>query len=100
MTKKISAWAMFVRAFVVTLFAGSSVADAQNSALSDDAAWAYAVSIGTQAAVRDYLRNFPTGEHLDAAVRLLLTIGELNGTDPSPANLPRLETSTGGQVLY
>lgn len=98
MTKKISAWAMFVRAFVVTLFAGTTATNAQNSEMTDETAWEYAVSIGTSDAIRDYLRNFPTGAHLEEAVRLLLSLGDLSGT--GNASLPSLQTAGDGQDLY
>ncbi len=97
MTKKISSWAMFVRAFVVALFAGSATVSAQGTDLTDDAAWAQAVSVGTSDAIRDYLRNFPTGTHLDEAVRLLLSLGKLQGT--GGAALPGL-LATPGSDLY
>jgi len=102
MTKKISAWAMFLRAFVVTLFAGSAATQAQEPGLTDDAAWAIAASLGTSEAIRDYLRNFPTGDHIEAAVKYLLSISELSGTSPlpAPANLPYLRPAAEGEELY
>jgi len=95
MTKKISAWTMFVRAFLVTLFAGTPASQAQQSGVSDDDAWNYAVTVGTAAAVREYLRSFPTGVHIEDAVRLLLNLGELSST----GTLPQLQiTETGGNL--
>ena len=96
MTKKISAWTMFVRAFLVALFAGTPASQAQQSGVSDDAAWSYAVTIGTAAAVREYLRNFPTGVHIEEAVRLLLSFGELSTT----GTLPQLQITEPGGNLY
>lgn len=83
MAKKISAWAMFLRAFVLALFTGGHMAPAQAQNNSDDAAWSYAVSVGTAAAMREYLRAFPTGAHIEEAIRFLLAMGELGaGTSP------------------
>lgn len=96
MTKKISAWTMFVRAFLVTLIAGSTTGQAQQTGASDDSAWGYAVNIGTAAAVREYLRNFPTGNHIEEAVRLLLSMGGLAGT----GTLPQLQIIESGRSLY
>ena len=96
MTQKISAWTMFVRAFLVTMFAGSQTVKAQQNGTTDDSAWNYAVSLGTAAAMREYLRNYPTGNHIEEAVRFLLSQGELAGT----GSLPQLQISGAGNSLY
>jgi len=83
---------MFVRAFLLTMFAGSQTVKAQNNLTSDEEAWSYAVSIGTAAAIREYLRNFPTGDHIEDAVRLLLDSGALTSTGA----LPQMQTTAGG----
>ena len=83
MAKKISAWAMFLRAFILTLFTGSTLTSGQAQGNNDDNAWNYAVSIGTASAMREYLRAFPTGAHIEEAIRVLLAMGELGaGTSP------------------
>ena len=82
---------MFVRAFMLTMFAGSQTVKAQNSLTSDEEAWSYAVSIGTAAAIREYLRNFPTGDHIEDAVRFLLDSGALTST----GTLPQLQAAGG-----
>ena len=93
MAKNISAWAMFMRAFILTLFSGSVMTPAQADGHSDDAAWSYAVSIGTAAAMREYLRAYPTGEHIEEAIRFLLAMGEI-GAGISPFVHP-LDALTG-----
>ena len=56
MAKKISAWAMVLRAFLLTLFTGSQLSQTQAQGNPDNQAWTYAASIGTAAAMREYLR--------------------------------------------
>ena len=89
MAKKISAWAMFLRAFIVTLISGSAMNPAQADGHSDDAAWNYAVSLGTAAAMREYLRAYPTGEHIEEAIRFLLAMGDFVGTAELPTVMPQ-----------
>lgn len=100
MTKKISAWTMFVRAFLVTLLAGSPASQAQESGVSDDAAWSYALNVGTAAAMREYLRNFPTGNHIERAVRALLDLDELPSTGTNTGTPPPLSIIESGHSLY
>jgi len=83
MAKKISAWTMFLRAFLLTLFTGSTISSGHAAGNGDDSAWNYAVSVGTASAMREYLRAFPTGTHIEEAIRFLLAMGELGaGTSP------------------
>ncbi|MEX0969843.1 MAG: hypothetical protein WD046_05285 [Paracoccaceae bacterium] len=83
MAKKISVWAMFLRAFLLTLFTGSQISQTQAQGNTDNQAWSYAASIGTAAAMREYLRAYPTGAHIEEAIRLLIALGEIGpGTTP------------------
>ncbi|UPH72050.1 hypothetical protein LGT41_0004305 [Abyssibius alkaniclasticus] len=83
MAKKISAWAMVLRAFLLTLFTGSQLSQTQAQGNPDNQAWTYAASIGTAAAMREYLRMYPNGAHIEEAIRVLIASGEIGpGTTP------------------
>ena len=74
---------MVLRAFLLTLFTGSQLSQTQAQGNPDNQAWTYAASIGTAAAMREYLRAFPTGAHIEEAIRLLIALGEIGpGTTP------------------
>ena len=74
---------MFLRAFLLTLFTGTQVGPIQAQGNNDDRAWSYAVSIGTASAMREYLRAYPTGAHIEEAIRLLIALGEIGPVNAS-----------------
>ncbi len=79
---KLSKWAVFWRAFLLTLVLGSS-GRAQTVDPQDLVEWQRAEETGTPDAYIGYLRMFPTGAFIEQAVTALLDLGVLEQSSPS-----------------
>ena len=58
-----------LKALMIAVLAGSASADARELTDDDDASWGLAKESGTAEAYQQYLRDFPSGRHIDDAVR-------------------------------
>jgi hypothetical protein len=78
---RVSRWAIFLRAFLITLLAGSPAK--VGSATADEiAAWEQAEDANTVAAYYAYLSRFPAGAYVDRAIAALVSLGAIA---PAPA---------------
>ncbi len=73
-------WALFWRAFFVTLIFGSA-SQAQDAA--ERAAWEKARSSNTPEAIFDYLGRYPAGVYIDQAVNALNRLGAIGTSSRS-----------------
>ena len=83
---KLSRWAIFLRAFFVTLVVGQPgrVGSADQAEVN---LWQSASSAGTISAYYDYLRKYPAGEYVEQALAELIRLGALEGSS-APRSLP------------
>lgn len=82
MAKKISNWAIFVRAFFISLLAAqpAKMGSAQSS---EDQAWSSAVQTNTEQAYHDYLAQYPAGAYVRDAIVALQNLGAIRGGVPT-----------------
>lgn len=71
---ELSRWAIFVRAFLLSLLAASPTRVGGQSS-SEDAAWQTALSANTPDAYHAYLSQFPSGQYVGDAVTALRSLG-------------------------
>lgn len=97
MAKKLSAWAIFTRAFLLSLFAAqpAKMGIAQSG---EDALWRSAVAANTAQAYHDYLSQYPAGQHVGDAIVALQGLGAIQGGVPTRGL--RGETDDTGGGLY
>ncbi len=83
---KLSRWAIFLRAFFVTLIIGQPgrVGSADQAEMRD---WQSAQSAGTISAYYDYLRKHPAGEYVEQALAELIRLGALENSS-TPRSIP------------
>lgn len=74
---KLSRWAIFLRAFLITLVVGQTGrVDAQGAGEAD--AWQVASSLDSAAAYYRYLSQYPTGAYVEQAIAALTRLGAMN----------------------
>jgi hypothetical protein len=89
----VSRWAIFIRAFLITLLAGTPAR--VGSATPDEAAaWSTAAQSDSVAAYYDYLSRYPAGEYVDRAIAALIRLGAINRAAPPTRTLPQQPAST------
>lgn len=104
---QLTRWALFVRAFLVTLLVGMP-ATRGGAQPTDDADWSATRSIGTADAYFWYLRRNPAGQHVPDAIAALEKLGVIRGggaaraiATPPAAAAPAAQrapaTGTGGR---
>ncbi len=82
MAKKISRWAIFLRAFLISLLAAhpAKMGTAQSG---EDQAWRSAVEANTAQSYHDYLSAYPAGDHVREAIIALQNLGAIRGGVPT-----------------
>ena len=81
---RVSRWAIFIRAFLITLLAGTP-ARVGSATAEEEAAWTEAARAGTVASYYAYLSRFPAGTYVDRAIAQLIQLGAIT---PSVRELP------------
>lgn len=97
MAKKLSAWAIFTRAFLISLFA-TQPAKMGIAQSGEDAVWRSAVAANTPQAYHDYLSQYPAGQHVSDAIVALQGLGAIAGGAPTRGL--RGESGTAGGGIY
>lgn len=78
---KISKWALFMRAFLVTLIVGQPARVGSQGA-GEEADWQRALNENTAAAFYRYLSDHPAGRYAGDALRQLQALGALQDNAP------------------
>jgi hypothetical protein len=81
---RVSRWAVFIRAFLITLLAGTP-ARVGSAAPEEETAWTQAAQAGTVAGYYAYLSRFPAGTYVDRAIAELIRLGAIA---PAARQLP------------
>nr|MCU0909498.1 hypothetical protein [Paracoccaceae bacterium] len=81
---RVSRWAIFIRAFLITLLAGTP-ARVGSTTPEEEAAWTQAAREGTIASYYSYLSRFPAGTYVDRAIAQLIQLGAIT---PAARELP------------
>ncbi|MEL7151407.1 MAG: hypothetical protein AAGK71_11755 [Pseudomonadota bacterium] len=99
MAKKFSKWAIFLRAFFVSLLAmqPAKMGSAQSS---EDQAWNSAVQSNTEQAYHDYLSQYPAGAYVRDAILALQRLGAIRGGVPTRGLKGEPSTASSGGSLY
>jgi hypothetical protein len=85
---KLSRWAIFLRAFLITLVVGQSQrVDAQSQAEAE--AWGVASSVDSASGYYRYLSQFPTGAYVEQAISALIRLGAMSEAVPG-RQIPQL----------
>jgi hypothetical protein len=89
---QLSRWAIFVRAFLIALLAGTPGRVA--GAASDEvAAWTAATQSDSIDGYYSYLSRYPTGEYVDRAIAALVRLGAITQA-PQVRQIPRVAKPT------
>lgn len=73
---RVSRWAIFLRAFLIALLAGTP-ARVGSATAEEEVAWTEAARAGTVAAYYSYLSRFPAGTYVDRAIAQLIQLGAI-----------------------
>ncbi len=99
MAKKLSTWAIFLRAFFVSLLAmqPAKMGSAQSS---EEQAWSSAMQSNTEQSYHDYLSQYPAGAHVRDAIVALQRLGAIRGGVPTRGLKGEPQTRSTGGSLY
>lgn len=84
----VSRWAIFVRAFLITLLVGTP-ARVGSATPDETVAWTTAAQSDSIPAYYDYLSRYPAGEYVDRAISALIRLGAIAPAAPQVRTLPR-----------
>lgn len=84
----VSRWAIFVRAFLITLLAGTP-ARVGSATPDETVAWSTAAQSDSVTAYYDYLSRYPAGAYVDRAIAALIRLGAIAPAAPQVRTLPR-----------
>ncbi len=84
----VSRWAIFVRAFLITLLAGTP-ARVGSATPDETVAWSTAAQSDSVEAYYDYLSRYPAGTYVDRAIAALIRLGAIAPAVPQARTLPR-----------
>ncbi len=84
----VSRWAIFLKAFLITLLAGTP-ARVGSASPDEAAAWSTAAQSDSVSDYYDYLSRYPAGEFVDRAIAALIRLGAIAPAAPQVRTLPR-----------
>lgn len=99
MAKEISKWAIFLRAFLISLIAAQP-AKMGNAQSGEEQAWRSAVQANTEQSYHDYLARYPAGSYVRDAIVALQRLGAIRGGVPTRGLRGETTSTRGSGSLY